>query len=105
MPDHHRLSRLLQCPQKPQGQVLCRAAHADAGALGLPQAACKRFQEVCQEKGIQLGSKGFTMAYDTNIPRQTGLSGSSGIVCAGVQQPEKAVPDSHMLYALQLTAS
>jgi hypothetical protein len=54
-----------------------------SGAAGAPQATCKRFSEFCEQKGIALGAKGFTLSYDTNIPRQTGLSGSSGIVCAG----------------------
>ena len=43
---------------------------------------CKRFAEYCQENGISLSLKGFTLQYDINIPRQAGLSGSSAIACA-----------------------
>ena len=46
------------------------------------QAMCKRFAEYCQGKGIVLSPKGFVLRYDTNIPRQAGLSGSSAIACA-----------------------
>ena len=38
----------------------------------------------CQEQGIELQSKGFSLEYDTNIPRQAGLSGSSAIACAAL---------------------
>ncbi|XP_071730363.1 glucuronokinase 1-like [Rutidosis leptorrhynchoides] len=45
-------------------------------------AICKVFTKYCKEQGIHLHSKNFSLSYDTNIPRQTGLSGSSAIVCA-----------------------
>lgn len=48
------------------------------------QAMCKRFTEHCQEHNISLSPKGFTLQYDTNIPRQAGLSGSSAIACAAL---------------------
>ncbi len=38
----------------------------------------------CQEHGIELQSKSFSLEYDTNIPRQAGLSGSSAIACAAL---------------------
>ena len=50
------------------------------------KATCKRFREHCAASGIALpprGGGGFSLRYDTNVPRQAGLSGSSAIVCAG----------------------
>lgn len=48
------------------------------------QAACKRFFDYCQLHRIALQGPGFHMSYDTSIPRQAGLSGSSAIVCAAI---------------------
>ena len=50
------------------------------GGTRLLMATCKRFQELCTSRGIALPSKNFTLRYDTNIPRQVGLAGSSAIV-------------------------
>ncbi len=44
------------------------------------QATCKKFFEYCTNHGIALPRKNFTLSYDTNIPRQVGLAGSSAIV-------------------------
>ena len=52
------------------------------GGLRLMQAACKRFYEVCVARGITPKGPNFTARYDTDIPRQVGLSGSSAIVIA-----------------------
>eukprot|EP00760_Papus_ankaliazontas_P014352 PhM_4_TR16066/c0_g1_i1/m.42066/K16190/GLCAK; glucuronokinase len=52
------------------------------GGLRLLQATCKKFFEFCLKKGIALAKKNFTLRYDTNIPRQVGLAGSSSIVTA-----------------------
>jgi len=52
------------------------------GGTRLLMATCKRFQELCTSRGIALPSKNFTLRYDTNIPRQVGLAGSSAIVNA-----------------------
>lgn len=52
------------------------------GGLRLLQATCKKFYEYCNKKGIALYKKNFTLSYDTNIPRQVGLAGSSAIVSA-----------------------
>ncbi|XP_004304669.1 PREDICTED: glucuronokinase 1-like [Fragaria vesca subsp. vesca] len=54
------------------------------GGVRLLMAICKVFSDYCKEKGIHLDSRNFTLSYDTNIPRQTGLSGSSAIVCAAL---------------------
>ena len=52
------------------------------GGLRLLQATCKKFYQYCSEKGIALYKRNFTLCYDTNIPRQVGLAGSSAIVTA-----------------------
>jgi len=52
------------------------------GGLRLLQATCKKFFEFCLNNGIALVKKNFALSYDTNIPRQVGLAGSSGIVTA-----------------------
>ena len=55
------------------------------GGLRLAQAACKRFYEFCMEKGVALPKRNFTLSYDTNVPRQVGLAGSSAIVTAAMR--------------------
>lgn len=52
------------------------------GGLRLLQAACKRFFEACAARGLALTAPNFTMRYDTDIPRQVGLAGSSAIIIA-----------------------
>eukprot|EP00877_Chromochloris_zofingiensis_P005287 jgi/Chrzof1/1475/Cz10g09080.t1 len=54
------------------------------GGIRLLMATCKRFHEYCRDKAISVPQKGFNLSYDTNIPRQAGLSGSSAIVCAAL---------------------
>lgn len=54
------------------------------GGVRLLMAICKTFYSYCKENEINLPAKNFTLSYDTNIPRQTGLSGSSAIVCAAL---------------------
>jgi glucuronokinase len=50
------------------------------GGIRLLYATCKRFNEYCRENGIFLDSRNFSIIYDTNIPRQVGLGGSSAII-------------------------
>ncbi|XP_056139075.1 glucuronokinase with putative uridyl pyrophosphorylase [Lampris incognitus] len=52
------------------------------GGLRLLQATCKKFYQFCSKQGIALTKQNFTLKYDTNIPRQVGLAGSSAIVSA-----------------------
>ncbi|XP_061574729.1 glucuronokinase with putative uridyl pyrophosphorylase [Cololabis saira] len=52
------------------------------GGLRLLQATCKKFYQFCSKQGIALTKQNFTLKYDTNIPRQVGLAGSSAIVAA-----------------------
>ncbi|XP_062105626.1 glucuronokinase 1-like [Humulus lupulus] len=54
------------------------------GGVRLLMAICKVFRNYCKEKEVDLHGKNFTLSYETNIPRQTGLSGSSAIVCAAL---------------------
>ncbi|KAF6255982.1 ribosomal protein S5 domain 2-type protein [Scenedesmus sp. NREL 46B-D3] len=69
------------------------------GGIRLLMALCKRFHAHCSKAGLQLPAKGFQLSYDTNIPRQAGLSGSSAIICAGLncllqyfQVPQSVLP-------------
>uniref|UniRef100_A0A3Q3F469 Glucuronokinase with putative uridyl pyrophosphorylase n=1 Tax=Kryptolebias marmoratus TaxID=37003 RepID=A0A3Q3F469_KRYMA len=52
------------------------------GGLRLLQATCKKFYQFCSKRGIALTKQNFTLKYDTNIPRQVGLAGSSAIISA-----------------------
>ncbi|KAL5793268.1 hypothetical protein ACOSP7_001862 [Xanthoceras sorbifolium] len=54
------------------------------GGVRLLMAICKVFNNYCKDNNIDLHKRNFTLSYDTNIPRQTGLSGSSAIVCAAL---------------------
>eukprot|EP01065_Artemidia_motanka_P040725 TRINITY_DN5152_c1_g1_i1.p1 TRINITY_DN5152_c1_g1~~TRINITY_DN5152_c1_g1_i1.p1 ORF type:complete len:672 (+),score=213.78 TRINITY_DN5152_c1_g1_i1:84-2018(+) len=55
------------------------------GGLRLMQATCKKFYEWCSANGVALTKRNFTLKYDTNIPRQVGLAGSSCIVTASLR--------------------
>jgi len=52
------------------------------GGLRLCKATIKRFADYCQGHAIELDSKNFTVRYETNIPRQVGMGGSSAIITA-----------------------
>ncbi|CAD6258878.1 unnamed protein product [Miscanthus lutarioriparius] len=54
------------------------------GGVRLLMAICKVFYNHCIQNNISLKAEKFTLSYDTNIPRQAGLSGSSTIVCAAL---------------------
>ncbi|GLC39983.1 hypothetical protein PLESTB_001630000 [Pleodorina starrii] len=66
------------------------------GGVRLLTAATKRFAQYCEQNGIPLrnhesgdggsgGGGGFTLSYDTNVPRQTGLAGSSAIIYSAIK--------------------
>jgi glucuronokinase len=55
------------------------------GGLRLIKAAIKRFAEYCTEQGISLHGQNFSLRYDSDIPRQVGLAGSSAIVTATIR--------------------
>lgn len=52
------------------------------GGTRLIKAAIKKFCEYCQENRFRLHNRNFTIRYDSSIPRQIGLAGSSAIVTA-----------------------
>jgi glucuronokinase len=52
------------------------------GGVRLIKAAIKKFGEYCEENGIKIPNRNFTIRYQTSIPRQVGLAGSSAIVSA-----------------------
>ena len=52
------------------------------GGIRLLKATIKRFHDYCQEAGIPLPRRNFTVRYRTDIPSQVGLAGSSAIITA-----------------------
>ncbi|KAG7479701.1 glucuronokinase 1-like [Solea senegalensis] len=62
--------------------LFCISRGVYLGGLRLLQATCKKFYQFCSKHGIALTKQNFTLKYDTNIPRQVGLAGSSAIVSA-----------------------
>jgi len=63
-------------------EALVATANRDGyyGGLRLLFATAKKFHEHCHRHGIELPQRNFTAEYDTDIPRQVGLGGSSAIV-------------------------
>ncbi|MFA5859058.1 MAG: GHMP kinase [Elusimicrobiota bacterium] len=55
------------------------------GGLRLVKAAIKKFYEYCEKRNIKLRDRNFSIRYDSNIPRQVGLAGSSAIVTATIR--------------------
>ncbi len=45
---------------------------------------CKCFHNYFQQRDTTLHTRGFSLAYSSCIPRQSGLSGSSAIACAAL---------------------
>lgn len=56
--------------------------HGYYGGIRLVKATIKRFVEYCQSRNIPLHDRNFTVRYQTNIPRQVGMAGSSAIITA-----------------------
>jgi glucuronokinase len=52
------------------------------GGLRLIKAAIKVFAEYCHSENIRLPRQNFALRYETDIPRQVGMAGSSAIVTA-----------------------
>ncbi len=52
------------------------------GGIPLIKAGIKKFAEYCEQNGIRLPNRNFTVRYRSSIPRQVGMSGSSAIVVA-----------------------
>jgi glucuronokinase len=75
--------------------------HGYYGGIRLVKATIKRFVDYCQTRGIKLDERKFSVRYQTNIPRQVGLAGSSAIIVAtirclmefyGVEIPQEVQP-------------
>lgn len=56
--------------------------HGYYGGFRLLKATCKVFFDYCQQRGIFLDCRNFTLRYKSNIPNQVGLAGSSAIITA-----------------------
>jgi glucuronokinase len=56
--------------------------HGYYGGIRLIKATIKRFVEYCQAQNIQLHDRNFSVRYDSTIPMQVGLAGSSAIIVA-----------------------
>jgi glucuronokinase len=56
--------------------------HGYYGGIRLIKATIKRFVEHCQARTIPLHDRKFSVRYQTTIPRQVGLAGSSAIIVA-----------------------
>ncbi len=52
------------------------------GGVRLLKAAIKKFHDYCRDQNIALADRNFTIRYDTTIPSQVGLAGSSAIITA-----------------------
>ena len=56
--------------------------HGYYGGIRLIKATIKRFVEHCQSRGLPLHDRNFSVRYQTTIPRQVGLAGSSALIVA-----------------------
>ncbi len=56
--------------------------HGYYGGIRLIKATIKRFVEYCEVRQIPLHSQNFSIRYNSDIPRQVGLAGSSSIIVA-----------------------
>lgn len=75
--------------------------HGYYGGIRLIKATIKRFVDYGERKGWKLHDQNFSIRYQTNIPRQVGLAGSSGLIVAtlrclmefyGVEIPREVQP-------------
>jgi glucuronokinase len=75
--------------------------HGYYGGIRLIKATIKRFVEYCQANHLTLHNRNFSVRYQTNIPRQEGLAGSSALIVAtlrclmefyGIDIPRDAQP-------------
>jgi glucuronokinase len=56
--------------------------HGYYGGIRLIKATIKHFVEYCQAHQLALHDRNFSVRYQTNIPRQVGLAGSSALIVA-----------------------
>jgi glucuronokinase len=55
------------------------------GGIRIIQALIVRFLDYCQEQGIQLEDRNFTIEYESTIPLRLGMGGSSSIITAALR--------------------
>lgn len=55
------------------------------GGIRIIQALLKRFTDYCEEEGIRLHDRNFTVEYESTIPLRLGMGGSSAIVIAAIR--------------------
>jgi glucuronokinase len=55
------------------------------GGSRLVKAAIKKFHDHCAGENIRLHARNFTIRYDTSIPRQVGLAGSSAMITSTIR--------------------
>ena len=79
--------------------------HGYYGGVRLVKATIKRFGDFCRAEGLPLHDRRFTVRYESTIPRQVGLAGSSAIIIATLRCLMRfydvAVPQ-HLLPSLAL---
>ncbi|MCJ7549331.1 MAG: GHMP kinase, partial [Anaerolineae bacterium] len=56
--------------------------HGYYGGIRLIKATIKSFVDYCHAQGIKLHDQNFSVRYQTDIPQQVGLAGSSAIITA-----------------------
>ncbi len=56
--------------------------HGYYGGIRLIKATIKRFVEYCRANDIALHGRNFSVRYQSNIPRQVGMAGSSALITA-----------------------
>ena len=56
--------------------------HGYYGGIRLIKATIKCFVEYCEKRAIKLHDRNFSVRYETNIPRQVGMAGSSALITA-----------------------
>lgn len=56
--------------------------HGYYGGIRLIKATIKRFVEYCEDQRLPLHGRNFSVRYETVIPRQVGMAGSSAIIVA-----------------------
>lgn len=56
--------------------------HGYYGGFRLLKAAAKAFHEYCQQRGVALEKRNFTMRYRSDIPNRVGMAGSSALITA-----------------------
>ncbi|MDR0521023.1 MAG: hypothetical protein LBH00_04110 [Planctomycetaceae bacterium] len=75
--------------------------HGYYGGIRLIKAAINGFVSYCTERGLKLHDRNFSIRYETTIPRQVGMAGSSAIVVAAlralmdfyeIQVPQRVLP-------------